>query len=278
MFDFNCLLDGSLKYNFHSHTQFCDGRAPMEQFAAEAVRRGFTHYGFSPHSPIAIPSPCNMKTSDVPLYLDEVARLRHVHRASGTRFLASMEIDFLSRSHGPACAYFQDLPLDYRIGSVHFIPSQSGEYIDVDGHFDRFRDNMSRHFHNDIRYVVNTFFDQNLEMLSAGGFDMIGHYDKIGQNASYFQPGIENEGWYVDRLEELTRAVIASGVTVEINTKAFVEHHRFFPSPSQLPALLDAGVPIVVNSDAHRPELIDASRDEAFAILDRQRRASSSKQ
>lgn len=277
MFDFNGLVGDSLRYNFHSHTQFCDGRATMEQFAAEAVRRGFSHYGFSPHSPIAIPSPCNMKLSDVPLYFDEVARIRDRYRSHGTRFLAAMEIDFLNQAHGPSCPFFRDLPLDYRIGSVHFIPAQSGEYVDIDGRFDSFREKMCRYFHNDIRYVVNTFFDQNLEMLSAGGFDMIGHYDKIGQNASLFMPGIEEKEWYVDRLDELTRSVIDSGVTVEINTKAFAEHHRFFPTPSQIPALLEAEVPIVVNSDAHRPELIDASRDDAFIMLERFRRVASSR-
>ncbi len=55
--DFIATIGDSSLYNFHSHTEFCDGRAQMEAFAREAVRCGFTHYGFTPHSPIPIQSP-----------------------------------------------------------------------------------------------------------------------------------------------------------------------------------------------------------------------------
>ena len=106
-------------------------------------------------------------------------------------------------------------------------------------------------------------------MIEAGGFDLIGHFDKIGHNGSHFHPGLEDEPFYRRRLLELTDAIIASGVTVEINTKALAEHSRLFPSPSVWPILLKAGVPIVVNSDAHYPALINASRPEALAMLEK---------
>lgn len=32
--DFLALIGNDRKYNFHSHTQYCDGRAAMEAFAA----------------------------------------------------------------------------------------------------------------------------------------------------------------------------------------------------------------------------------------------------
>lgn len=265
--DFNLLTSGSDLYNFHSHTQFCDGKAPMEMFAAEAVERGFSHYGFSPHSPVPISSPCNMAKADVPVFLDEVRRLREKYAAAPTRFWQSMEIDYLGPQWGPSHGYFHELPLDYRIGSVHFISAQNGNLIDIDGRFDSFRRKMADNFHNDIRYVVNTFYDQSLEMISRGGFDIIGHYDKIGHNASHLCPGIEEEGWYADRADELTEAIIASGIAVEINTKAWAEHHRMFPAMRHWRRLADAGTTLLVNSDAHVPALIDASRREAFDML-----------
>lgn len=267
MFDFVGTVGSSRLYNFHSHTQFCDGRAPMSDFASEAVARGFSHYGFSPHSPVPIESPCNMKMSDVDGYLSELERLKNVYGNGPTQFYASMEIDYLHGLWGPSDSYFKELPLDYRIGSVHFIPSQSGELVDIDGRYDSFRRKMHEKFRDDIRYVVNVFFDCSLEMLQRGGLDMIGHYDKVGHNGSHYHPGLEEEGWYMDRVDELTRAIIDSGVTVEINTKAWADHGRMFPAPRHWASLKDAGVPIVVNSDAHLPELIDASRGVAFEML-----------
>lgn len=269
MKDITSLLGGSRLYTLHSHTEFCDGRAQMEAFAREAVRRGFTHYGFSPHSPLPVISTCNMHRDNVQRYLDEVSRLRRDYPQ--VHWLASMEIDYLGRETqwGPAHPYFDTLPLDYRIGSVHFIPSQQGEWVDVDGRPERFADKMTRYFDNDIRYVVETFYAQTQAMLAAGRFDIIGHFDKIGLNASFYQPGLDTSVWYDRLVNDLIDSIIASGVTVEINTKAYADRGRFFPHPRYWQRLVDARVPIVVNSDAHVPALIDASRADAYAILDR---------
>lgn len=257
----------SRKYTLHSHTEFCDGRATMEAFARKVVEEGFTHYGFSPHSPITIPSPCNMTSDNVARYDAEFRRISEVY-GDKARFYRSMEIDYLGEECGPANDYFQSLGLDYSIGSVHFIPCQAGEYVDIDGHFDSFRQKMEKYFRNDIRYVVETFYSKSCQMVEAGGFDIIGHLDKIGCNAGYFQPGIEDEPWYQSLLDDLIHRVIDAGLVVEINTKAWEQHRRMFPRTDKWKMLVDAGVPLVVNSDVHVPALINAGRDVAFERLD----------
>ena len=272
--DFIKLINGSRLYNFHSHTEFCDGHATMEAFAREVVARGFDHYGFSPHSPVPIESPCNMLLANVPRYLAEVERIRREHGAS-TRYYASMEVDYLGELSAPCDAVYQQLPLDYLIGSVHFIPSQQGRWVDIDGNFQGFRRKMAEHFHNDIRYVVERFYSQSRDMIDAGGFDIVGHFDKIGQNASYFCPGIEEEDWYQELVNGLIDRIIAHNAcdaerpyTVEINTKAYAEHGgRLFPHPRHWQRLHEAGIPLIVNSDAHVPALVNASRDVALEML-----------
>jgi len=270
--DFLKELGGSLAYTFHSHTEFCDGRAQMEAFAREAVSRQFTHYGFTPHSPVPIVSPCNMTMDNVPRYFAEADRIKRTY-GNRCRFYAGMEIDYLGKEWGPASEYFRTLPLDYAIGSVHFIPSQEGKYVDIDGHYDSFRRKMENEFHNDIRYVVETFYSRSHSMLDAGGFDIVGHLDKIGHNAGHYREGIEEEAWYrtlvddlVDHIIEINRTS-ARPLTVEINTKAKKEHNRIFPAERHIPRLMQAGVPLIVNSDAHVPAFIDASRDYAFSLL-----------
>lgn len=265
--DFMSTIGNSRLYTFHSHTEFCDGRAQMEAFAREALRQGFDHYGFTPHSPIPIESPCNMAMGNVATYFAEVERIRKQY-GDRCKFYAGMEIDYLGEEWGPSSTYFTTLPLDYAIGSVHFIPSQEGRYIDIDGRFDSFSRKMKDYFHNDIRYVVETFYTQSHRMLDAGGFDIIGHLDKIGHNASHWQDGIEKEPWYRSLVDGLIDHIVASGVTVEINTKAKDEHDRIFPAERHLQRLIGAGVPLIVNSDAHVPALINAGRDYAFRLLE----------
>ncbi len=263
------IITSTDRYNFHSHTQFCDGRDTVASIAAAAVASGFEHFGFSPHSPVPIQSPCNMSAESVGAFRAEVNAANEMAHGTTTKFYVGMEIDFLGKEWGPHTAYFTDLNLDYSIGSVHFIRNRRGEYIDIDGKFDSFRSKMADKFDNDIRYVVNEYYRASAEMLSLGGFDILGHMDKIGQNASYYSPGIEDEGWYIDLIEDYIAQVIASGKIVEINTKARVEHGRFFPGERYWKRLVEAGVPLMVNSDAHYADKVDASRCEALSILSR---------
>lgn len=257
----------SRKYTFHSHTQFCDGHAIMDEFARAACAAGFTHYGFSPHSPVTIDSPCNMSRENVAIYLAEVDRIKEVY-GDKVNFYAGMEIDYLGRQWGPAIDYFQQMPLDYRIGSVHFIPDKRGVYVDIDGSAERFKQNMALHFDNDIRYVVETFCNESAQMIEIGGFDILGHFDKISQNASAFESDIESRQWYQSLFDDLTELICSKKPIVEINTKAKLRHDRIFPSEHYLSRLHSAGVPLIVNSDAHDPDLIDASRQYAFDLID----------
>ncbi len=261
------IIGNNRKYTFHSHTQFCDGHATMDDFARAAIEQGFTHYGFSPHSPIPIASPCNMSRKSVEDYLAEFRRIRDVY-GDRVNFYAGMEIDYIGKEWGPSIDYFQSLPLDFRIGSVHFIPDQSGNIIDIDGSYNRFNVNMAKHFGNDIRYVVETYYNESAALIEAGGFDILGHFDKVAQNASVYCPDLESKDWYVNLVNNIIDLIITHKPIVEINTKAKVKHGRIFPNERYLPRLIAADVPLIVNSDAHDPALIDASRQYAFELID----------
>ena len=265
-FDLDSILSTS-RYNLHSHTQFCDGRGTMDQFARAAADAGLLHYGFTPHSPVPFDTPCNMKADDVPAYLAEVERIRKKYDT--VQFYAGMEIDYLGPDWGPAHPYFAGLDLDYSIGSVHFLPAKSdpSRFIDVDGRPERFVQYMHEYFDDDIEYVVEEFYRRSSAMVRAGGFDILGHLDKIGANASYYLPGIERRRRYLDALNALVDDVIASGVCVEINTKSLARTGRLFPRETVVARLYRAHVPLLVNSDTHYPDLINAGRPYALSLL-----------
>lgn len=116
------------KYNLHAHSQFCDGRDSMSDIAKAGVDAGFEYFAFTPHSPVNIDSPCNMKSSRMDEYLEESSRLRDLY-SSDMKILTSLEIDYLGDEWGPHVDYFQRLPLDFRLGSVHFVPNQDGVFL-----------------------------------------------------------------------------------------------------------------------------------------------------
>ncbi len=268
MIDFKHIISTTDKYNFHSHTQFCDGRAKMEVFVIEAINQGFTHLGFSPHSPIPLVSPCNMSIGDVPTYINEIKRLKNAY-SHQIEIFASMEIDYLNDDWCASNDYFSSLPLDYKLSSIHFIPSLKDKsiFVDIDGSPVDFKRKMNEYFENDIRYVVTQFYNQTLKMIEKGGFDVICHFDKIANNANSFQNGIEDTEWYKKIVKDVFDSILDHKLVIEVNTKAFSEYQRFFPNQRYFNWLKDCNNTILINSDVHYPERINYGRCEAIKLL-----------
>ncbi len=139
--------------------------------------------------------------------------------------------------------------------------------MDCDGSADRFLRYLKDAFGGDLRYVVEKYFEQVLTMLERGGFDMLGHFEKIAQNASVADPEIENQPWYEALIDDVASHAKTAGVVVEINTKYINDKGRFFPHDRWWQKLKDAEMPIAVNSDAHWPEKVDEGRRQAFEKL-----------
>lgn len=64
---------GKLKANYHTHTSFCDGSDAAEAVVQEALRKGFTHLGFSGHMDPGV-------SMDYAAYAQEICRLQAAYR------------------------------------------------------------------------------------------------------------------------------------------------------------------------------------------------------
>ena len=252
--------------NYHSHTEFCDGRASMEEIAKAAFEVGFKEWGISPHSPICCLSGANMKSEDVAEYIKSSEKLKKDYYGK-MRILTGMEIDYLSDSFGPQTEYFKSLPLDYRIGSVHFVRTRDGKPVDVDGPAERFLKYLETEYDGDIIYVAETYFAMEIEMLDHGGFDIIGHLDKIGDNGSNAWNELEDQPWYAELVEKVIRKAVEKGVIIEINTKKFDSGERFFPAERWWHLLKKYGAKLVLSTDAHYPDKVAAGYNAALERL-----------
>lgn len=238
----------------------------MEEFVLAAIEQGFTGYGISSHAPLPFPTRWTMDASQMDEYLAEIGRLKAKYH-SRIDIYAGLEIDYLDAVHNPASDYFQQLPLDYRIGSVHLLEGDGGEFVDIDTNREIFAQNIDTHFHGNIRHAVLAYYDKLTRMIEAGGFDILGHADKMSYNAEGYQSGITAQTWYEDRVGDYFDLIARKGIMVEINTKMFSRIGRFFPHQCYFGRLRELGIPVVVNSDAHYPELIDSGRRQALALL-----------
>ena len=252
--------------NYHSHCSFCDGRAPFEEFVKEAIRQGFYSYGVSSHAPLPFPTQWTMEWEQMEAYLDEFNNLRQKY-ADEIELYVGLEIDYLNEESNPSVARFTELPLDYRIGSVHLLYDAAGEVVDIDCSPAVFKERVDRHFNGDVLRVVRMYFDRLFRMVELGGFDILGHADKMHYNASYYHPGLLDEPWYEALMKDYFSLVASRGYLVEINTKAYDSLGTFYPNSRYWELMKEYQIKVLVNSDAHYPERINAGRMEALRLL-----------
>lgn len=254
--------------NYHSHTLYCDGRAAMEDFIRFAIDRGFTSYGISSHAPLPFPTHWTMEWDRMEDYLSEFRRMKEKY-AGKIELAVGLEIDYLDEENNPAVSRFRELPLDYRIGSVHMLYDAKGEVVDIDVSAGVFRGIVDNCFDGDLDKVVHLYYGSLSRMVESGGFDIVGHADKMHYNAAAYRPGLLDEPWYDGLIRNFFKQIAVRNYIVEINTKAFDSLGTFYPNERYFPLLKELGVRVQVNSDAHYPERIDSGRSEALVALKR---------
>ena len=110
-----------MRVNYHTHCEFCDGRASAAEMAAAAAEKGYQVLGFSSHSPLPFPSEGNMERSRLGEYVVEIRRLGREWEGKGLEILLGLEIEWVKGISSPRDELFLALGLDYSIGSLHFV-------------------------------------------------------------------------------------------------------------------------------------------------------------
>ena len=262
---------GLLPSNFHSHCTFCDGRSHPEDFIKFAVYRHFRAYGFSSHSPLPFETFWNMSAGDMDEYINEITRLKEKYNGQIEIYLG-LEIDYLDETYNASIPYFRTLPLDYRIGSVHFLstgqkPLSEENMACIDGPFDEFALAVELFYQGNVRLITEDFFHASMQMIETGGFDIVGHLDKIYMNGCR-HPGFDfHAAWYQKPLAAYMDFIAEKGLIVEINTKNMTPKHQTFPHIETLKAIYQRRIPVMVNSDCHLPDLVNDGREETLALL-----------
>ncbi len=255
--------------NYHSHTQYCDGRATIEEFIGRAIEVGFSAWGVSPHCPLPMlkHAPWAMKIDHVDSYIAEVSTLKKKY-APKIRVLCGMEIDYIDSEFNPSIEYFQGLPLDYRIGSVHLLRSPvDGEILDVDCEVKRFSRMVEMHYGGSLQRIVEAYYRSMRELVEVRGFDFIAHSDKIHSNASQLSSKIAQKSWYKDLVEEFLCHCATHSTVIEINTKAYASRGTFYPSQDYFKRIAELQIPVIINSDAHRLEFVSSGIEEAHRLF-----------
>jgi histidinol-phosphatase (PHP family) len=137
----------------------------------------------------------------------------------------------------------------------------------MDGGGASFQKGLDTIYSGSIATLTRTFYRYTCEMIELGGFDIIGHLDKITMNGRKI-PGFDISGkWYDNLIQETFRLLAEKGMIVEINTKIFSSQGITFPDVRYFKQLHQLGIPITVNSDCHSPDEVTNGLAEVYKLL-----------
>lgn len=259
-----------LLFNHHNHSHYCDGSLPPEEYIKEAIRQGFHTLGFSSHAPVPFDNKFAIRDDKSLLaYANEIRHLKEKYKHQ-LRIFLSLEIDFIPGITRNFKVLKNTAGLDYTIGGVHLVksPIRRGLWF-IDGpKSEIYNDGLQRLFDGDIRLAVTTYWQQMREMINTQHPDIIAHADKIKMHNKnrYFN---EDEKWYQDQADQTLEVISHSHSIVEVNTRGLYKgrSEELFPGTNMLKKIYELGIPITLNSDAHKPDELSGYFDEAKMIL-----------
>ena len=145
---------------------------------------------------------------------------------------------------------------DYVIGSVHFMRDGA---VDMDDYsvWDSGRS---------AEEIWRRYFQTIGEAARSGLFDVLAHPDLVKMwGGERPLPAGDLRRYYELAMEGIAEA----GIAVEVSTAGLRKRAReLYPAPAFLAMSLEAGAPVALSSDAHRPQDVGADYQQALELLE----------
>ena len=244
--------------NLHTHTNFCDGKNTPEEMVLAAIRSKMSLLGFSAHSPLPYAQDYAIREEDLPLYRQEILRLKEKYRGQ-IDVLLGIEQDFDSKTSTEG--------YDYVIGSVHSLVID-GEYHEIDESRETLCKTVREHFYGDIYLYLRAYYEKVSQVAEKTGCDVVAHFDlvtKFNGDGTLFD---ENDPRHLRYAIDALDVLLKKDVVFEINTGAISRGYRRipYPAPHLLRRIAEKGGRVMINSDAHSAENLLCKFDEAIMI------------
>ncbi len=245
--------------NYHTHTDFSDGKCKLNDVIAETKNIGLKAIGITDHSPVPFTSTWNMPNSKVDDYFTQIKSLKQKY-FDRFEIYCGMEVDFFALYHDEIIKLSRIKELDYIIGSIHYLGLlNDGKPWCIDTSKEEFDIGVQQLFHSDGKRLFETYFEQTAQMISVLKPTIIGHIDKIRMYNPYHPYFDEYSADYRSAVVEVLKQAKKNDVIVELNMRGTYKHEfkLTYPDFWVLKEMKKLGIRVVVSSDSHQPsELI----------------------
>jgi histidinol-phosphatase (PHP family) len=237
------------KTDYHMHSIYSDGRSAPEDYVASAIASGLSEIGFSEHLTLFKDlEDWNINPVNIMPYINHIENLRS--KTKNIIIRTGLEVDFFKGKEKETREYLRSFPLDYIIGSVHYLGEKTVDF------------GPEYYEGKNINRLFESYFDSVTAAASSDLFDIIGHCDLI--RIFGYKPSSDLEPLY----RKLASAMSRHNVAFEVNTNG---RNRpiadFYPDRKFLHIFREEKVAVCVNSDAHMPSRVGQYFDEAYELL-----------
>ncbi len=239
--------------DYHNHTPLCmhAGGSPLD-YARHAQSIGLAEIGISDHNPTREHlDDWRMPLAQLPLYLDMVEEAR---QGVTIPVRLSLECDYLEGREAWTDETASLAEWDYLIGSVHYI--QDGLAVDDPKYMNHFKTAP------DIEQMWKMYWRLYEKMVRTRQYDFHAHPD-LAKRFGALPPG-DLRPYY----EPVIQALADTQGVMEVSTAGLRKDLRqIYPAREMLEMAFSAGVPIVINSDAHKPGDVGADFAQALEFV-----------
>jgi len=238
--------------DYHVHTAYCHhATGEMEAYVLRAIQLGFTEIGFSDHAPVRdlYDPEHRMKWNQFSIYVDTIQGLRESYPQ--IQILLGIEADVYNGFESSLIELKGTFPIDYVIGSVHFIEGVPVFMYEAEPLSD-----------DEIRAFITEYFDRLIRGVRSGLFDVIAHVDVIKWNYPDRTDFIQTQA------ERLFQEIQKTGLAIELNTSGLRKKPgETYPGLNLIRLAGQYKIPIITGSDAHEPKHVGADFHLAKELL-----------
>jgi histidinol-phosphatase (PHP family) len=241
----------ALLADYHTHTPLCRHAEgwPVD-YARAAIKRGLGELGFADHNPMPEHfDDWRMLREELPRYFESIEEARAAFPQLPIKL--GLECDFIPGHEAWIAELAGMAQWDFLIGSVHYL--RQGWEVDHPKY-------VARHTGH-AEEIWRDYWELYGMCIRSGFFDFVAHPDlpkkfgitPAGDLRRYYEPAVE--------------ALAETGVAFEINTAGLRRDCReVYPARGFLELACAAGVPLLINSDAHTPGEVGAGFEHAIAL------------
>jgi len=166
-----------------------------------------------------------------------------------------IEADFVPGGEDRMASLLETRDFDYVIGSVHFLREEAVDMEDYSV-WDK---------SHSPEEIWRRYFETLGEAARSGLFDVLAHPDLVKVwGAERPRPEGDLRRYYELAIDGIAESQIA----VEVSTAGLRKPvGEMYPAPAFLEMCLEAGAPVALSSDAHRPEDVGADYEQALELL-----------